>query len=267
MTDAIAAAKLALYIILAQPAIYCLFKHGKTGFIGWLYIQIFCVLRITTGGIGLHGASSSTGPVILNSIGLSPLLLATSGILHEARRATNPRLNRRLDIVLEVKYHGLVGVAMALIIVSIINLQDGKDVDKYKTLLKVASALIALAWFLITIWSLWSLSKTRVSPTHGSVPSFRGGKLLLYAVFITLPLLCLRLAYAIAFLQLQISDPTSSFLSSKAVEVCLGMIPELLVTIIFIAVGIKTRNIKHDIKKLDSLKLSHESHEFQQQTA
>lgn len=84
MTDSIAAAKLALYIILAQPAIYCLFKHGKTGFIGWLYVQIFCVLRITTGGIGLHGSSSSTGTVILNSIGLSPLLLAASGILHEA---------------------------------------------------------------------------------------------------------------------------------------------------------------------------------------
>ena len=66
---------------------------------------------------------------------------------------------------------------MVLIIISIINLQDGKDVDKYKTLLKVASALIALAWFLIAIWSLWSLGKTRVSPTNGSVPSFRGGKL------------------------------------------------------------------------------------------
>jgi prolipoprotein diacylglyceryltransferase len=84
MTDPIAAAKLALYIILVQPAIYCLFKHGKTGFIGWLYVQIFCVLRIVTGGIGLNGTSSSTGTVILNSIGLSPLLLAASGILHEA---------------------------------------------------------------------------------------------------------------------------------------------------------------------------------------
>ena len=201
-----------------------------------------------------------------------------------SRRATNPRLNRRLDIVLEVKYHGLVAVAMVLIVISIINLQDGKDVDKYKTLLKVASALIALAWFSIALWSLWSLGKTRVSHTRGSVPSFRGGMLvsstwhcslkdctniykLLYAVFITLPLLCLRLAYAIAFLQLQISDPTSSFLSSKAIEVCLGMIPELLVTIVFIAVGIKTRNIKHDIKKLDSMKLSHQGHEFQYQTA
>lgn len=84
MVDSVSAAKLAIYIILAQPALYCLFKHGKTGFIGWLYIQIFCVLRIATGGIGLHGASGSTGTIVLNSIGLSPLLLAASGILHEA---------------------------------------------------------------------------------------------------------------------------------------------------------------------------------------
>jgi prolipoprotein diacylglyceryltransferase len=83
MTDSISAAKLAIYIILVQPALYCLFKHGKTGFIGWLYVQIFCVLRIATGGIGLHG-SSSTGAIVVNSIGLSPLLLAASGILHEA---------------------------------------------------------------------------------------------------------------------------------------------------------------------------------------
>lgn len=84
MTDSISAAKLAIYIILLQPALYCLFKHGKTGFIGWLYVQIFCVLRIVTGSIGLHETNSSTGSIILNSIGLSPLLLAASGILHEA---------------------------------------------------------------------------------------------------------------------------------------------------------------------------------------
>jgi NADH:ubiquinone oxidoreductase subunit 6 (subunit J) len=265
MTDSIAAAKLALYIILAQPAIYCLFKHGKTGFIGWLYVQIFCVLRIVTGGIGLHDAGSSTGTVILNSIGLSPLLLAASGILHEARRATNPRLNRRFDVVLEVQYHALVGAAMALIIVSVINLQKGKDVSHNETLLKVASALIALAWFLLAVWSLWSLSKTR-SSSNSPVPSHRGGMLLLYAVFITLPLLGLRLSYAIAFLQLQISDPSSGFLSSKAIEVCLGLIPELLVTVIFIGVGVKTRDIKHDIKKLDFFKPVDNSREFRART-
>jgi NADH:ubiquinone oxidoreductase subunit 6 (subunit J) len=64
---------------------------------------------------------------------------------------------------------------MALIIVSVIHLQKGEDVSKNTTLLKVASALIALAWFLLAIWSLWSLGKTRGSSSNGPIPSLRGG--------------------------------------------------------------------------------------------
>lgn len=84
MTDSIAAAKLAIYIIFSQPAFYCLFKHGKVGFLGWFYVQLFCILRVVTGALGLHGSSTSTTTAILSSIGLSPLLLAASGVLHEA---------------------------------------------------------------------------------------------------------------------------------------------------------------------------------------
>ncbi|KAF4460307.1 hypothetical protein FALBO_12917 [Fusarium albosuccineum] len=251
MTDSVAAAKLAVYIVLAQPALYCLFKHGKTGFLGWFYVQLFCVLRIVTGGIGLHNSSISTGSIILNSIGLSPLLLAASGILHEARRATNPRLNRKLDLFLEIQYHGLMGVAMTLIIVAVINLPKGNSVETMKTLLKVASALVALSWVLLIIWALWSLAKSRASSTTGHVPAMSGGKLLLNGVFVSIPFSGLRLAYAIAFLQLRISDPESGFLTSKAVDVCLNVVPEMLATVILLYVGLKTRSLKHEIKKMD----------------
>lgn len=84
MTDAVSVAKLVVYLVLAQPAFYCLWKHGRTGFLGWFYVQLFCVLRIVTGAIGIHGSAIGVGPVILNSIGLSPLLLAIAGVLHEA---------------------------------------------------------------------------------------------------------------------------------------------------------------------------------------
>ncbi|KAF4451575.1 hypothetical protein F53441_5431 [Fusarium austroafricanum] len=254
MTDSISAAKLAIFLILVQPALYCLFKHGKTGFLGWLFIQLFCVLRIVTGGIGLHESKGSTGFVILNSIGLSPLLLASSGILHEARRATNPRLNRKLDIILEIKYHGLVGAGMALIIVAIVGFDNGNSISTNKILLHIASALIVIAWGLLAVWALWSLKKSQgASSNH--VPSHRGGKLLMYAVFVTLPLLALRLSYGIAYLQLQISHPKSGFLSSKAVEVCLSVVPEMLTTAIFLVFGVMTRSLKNEIMTIDSSEL------------
>lgn len=83
-TDGTSVAKLAIYAVLVLPTPYIIWKHGKTGFLGWFYVHIFCLLRIVTGGLALHGNNNSTSAVILNSIGLSPLILAIAGVLHEA---------------------------------------------------------------------------------------------------------------------------------------------------------------------------------------
>ena len=101
MTDPLSVSKVVVYLILIQPALFCLWKHGKTGFLGWFYVQLFCVLRIATGAMGIHGSGTGLTSVILNSIGLSPLLLAIAGVLHEAyvfpfpftvlRRPTRPQ--------------------------------------------------------------------------------------------------------------------------------------------------------------------------------
>lgn len=74
-------AELAIYAVLSIPTIYILIKHGRTGLLGWLYLFAFCTLRIVGGAMDLSG---NTAAGIISSVGLSPLLLATSGILHEA---------------------------------------------------------------------------------------------------------------------------------------------------------------------------------------
>lgn len=67
---------------------------------------------------------------------------------------------------------------MVLLILSVIHLQDGTDdPSKNKTLMKVASGLLALAWALLAIWSLWSLGKTRGLSSKDRIPSFHGGML------------------------------------------------------------------------------------------
>ena len=74
-------AELAIYSILSPPAAYVLVKHGKVGFLGWFYILLFFSLRIIGGALVLADSSSAR---IISSIGLSPLIMAASGILHEA---------------------------------------------------------------------------------------------------------------------------------------------------------------------------------------
>ena len=88
MTDPLAAATLAIYAILIQPTLYCLWTHGRRGFLGWFYLQLFSLLRVIGNAVELHAAATpppqNSHVLLINNIGLSPILLATAGILHEA---------------------------------------------------------------------------------------------------------------------------------------------------------------------------------------
>jgi len=81
-------AQLVVFAVFFQPSIYVLFKHGKRGILGWFCVQSFCLVRIVGSVLEIiqekNNTTSSLGTLILTSIGLSPLLLACLGILHEA---------------------------------------------------------------------------------------------------------------------------------------------------------------------------------------
>lgn len=79
--NSVTTAQMAIYAVLIIPALFLLVKHGKPGLLGWLYFAAFCMLRILGGALALSGSKSAT---IISNIGLSPLLLAASGFLHES---------------------------------------------------------------------------------------------------------------------------------------------------------------------------------------
>jgi hypothetical protein len=62
---------------------------------------------------------------------------------------------------------------------------------------------------------------------------------LLYAVLISLPLTLLRGIYG----AVSIFQSNSEFASSLAVNVCLSVLPQLLIAVVFVVVGLMTRNI------------------------
>jgi hypothetical protein len=84
MVDVLAIIEIGIYVFLVNPVTYVLFKHGKKGILGWLSIQLFCFVRVIGNILILKDGTQSTTATIVNSIGLSPLLLGTIGILHEA---------------------------------------------------------------------------------------------------------------------------------------------------------------------------------------
>lgn len=80
--NALSIAELAIYLILSIPVLYILVKHLWQGFMGWLFLFVFCTLRLIGAALSINSDSTSGG--IIASVGLSPLLLAAAGILHEA---------------------------------------------------------------------------------------------------------------------------------------------------------------------------------------
>lgn len=81
-------ASLVIYAFLVQPVTFVLWKHGRRGILGWLALHSLCGIRIVGSAVQLNAYNNnSTGglaAVILQSVGLSPLMLAAVGVLHEA---------------------------------------------------------------------------------------------------------------------------------------------------------------------------------------
>ena len=66
---------------------------------------------------------------------------------------------------------------------------------------------------------------------------------LFIGVVVALPLVALRLVYAVVSLMLELNTSPSHFTTSLAVKVCLSVVPEMLVTVVLLVVGVSTRNI------------------------
>lgn len=87
-TEGLELAQIVFYAMAVLPAFVCFAAHGKHGLMGWLYVIVMCGLRLAGNGMAYHSLSTtghaSEAAQIISGIGLSPLLLAGLGLLHEA---------------------------------------------------------------------------------------------------------------------------------------------------------------------------------------
>ncbi|GAD98758.1 conserved hypothetical protein [Paecilomyces variotii No. 5] len=244
-------AQLIIYCVLVLPILYCLYRHGKPGLLGWLYLFIFCTLRIVGSGLemGHGGNSSSSSALLVNNIGLSPLLLAAVGILHEARAARNMISNAKLEWACVLVYHVAVSASLAIIasaISALTNKSSHMSSTTALTLVKAGFVIMLVCWLALVAWT----SLTLRSPRDYDLISRRyvDGIKLTYAVVLSWPLIMLRGIYGV----ISVTKPSSGFSNSLAVNVCLSVVPQLLLAVLFVLVGIWTRNI--DEKQDEKLK-------------
>lgn len=156
-TSILSSVELALYALLVPLALYVAYRHGRHGLLGYLNISI--AVRIAAAICQLIDNNNTITPsiatAVLSSIGISPLLLAVSGILHElhhylllqasSTNADNEKKSR-WPLFIQIQIHTICTVGMTLLIIGSVHLAEAKSSSGANAAYKLRSAG-AVLWF------------------------------------------------------------------------------------------------------------------------
>ncbi|KAJ5811307.1 integral membrane protein [Penicillium riverlandense] len=234
-------ADLAVYLLLTPVVIYIFLCHRWTGFLPWYYLTVFCFARIIGGGLGIHNSNGLPANII-QSVGLTPLILAIDGLIHEARTYRNPSQGRVVGLCVVIGTTGIMAAALALTIMGSLDIFEGNPKPDSLTHWKAGVALIVATWVFQIFWALFSLLHFQGKK---DAPGYRGGTTLLQGALIALAFIGIRVIYSMIMVVTQDKD-LSPIHGTIAVRVVLLFLPEVLAAITMIFVGLRTRHIRQN---------------------
>ncbi|KAL1961530.1 hypothetical protein VTN77DRAFT_1635 [Rasamsonia byssochlamydoides] len=184
-------------IIYIPVAFFCIFNNIKHGFrreAGWIYLTLFCGVKLSGAGMTIHIQESEdtsllTTATVLNSVALSPLLNATLSFLNAHPKDTDQSFMRRASFFLK-PLHLMIIVGLGLSVIGGIDETklDQTDLDNGAKALKIASALFVLAWTGLLIGCLIFLFHlSELTRSH---------RRMVLAVALALPFLLVRVVYS-----------------------------------------------------------------------
>ncbi|ELR05241.1 hypothetical protein VC83_05635 [Pseudogymnoascus destructans] len=245
--NGISIALLVLYAPLLLLGAFLSKRHGFGRSSGWIFLVIFCTLRLLSAAINLALINSPTSTSlhiansITNSLGLSPLLLASLGLLNRAiesieRRAHSVTVTPRHLRLIQL----LVMIGLILAIVGAVNLSDAKtddDVHQARTLVQAAAGLFIAGYVILC------LATARVFFAISSAEA--GERRLIPALTAALPFLLVRVVYA-GVGAFGDNAKFNAVTGSDVVFLVMVVLMELAVVCIFEGVGITLRAIPEE---------------------
>lgn len=248
--EILAVVELIIYICVAPVIAYTYHKHRIHSITGHIYLFVFVILRLTADGLTIssrNDPSGSTTGAIINSIGLSPLLLATVGIINEARAYILGSLHngnaKKYGYLAELILHALVVTGVALLAVGSsksFSATASSDLDKPRALAYAGAILLLIAWIIICAWNLSTLKISNNQKRRGK--DHRLARLLMTEIIISLPFTGIRIIYSVVY-TFDHSPSLSPATSSFAVSFCLVFLVQLIAALILVVGLVVTRNI------------------------
>jgi hypothetical protein len=245
-TTSLSAAELAIYLILIPLTAWLFFKHGRRASLAYIYLIIFETLRLVAAGLQIHAHSqhttSKTGAII-DSVGLSPLLLAFSGFLYELGSyyysPPSRSSNNRFIVLEEVLVHVGAYTGIALAAVGGSNLTKSNptqsNIDQAHTLQETGVVLLLLTW-IVLVYMCFRLCRALGQRQQ---PGVVVAILLLATACIFVGV---RSVYSVVY-AFDHSPSVNPITGGFAIKLVLVFLVQLIAVVALLAVGFLTRNI------------------------
>lgn len=236
--NAVSIAELVGYIPAAFIATYLAFRHGFRGSSGWLYLIAFSLARIIGPCMQLATIKSPdnislyVGSAVLNVIGLSPLQLATLGLLTRLLTSIHKSYNTFL-------HAGMFHVIQLIIVVGLIlGIVGGIDAGNvFQTtgqyhpgsLNKAGTSLLIVSYGLIVIFT----AAIGMFISHAEA----GEKRIYLAVVVALPILLIRIIYS-ALSTFSKDNKYNVLTGSTTLFLCVCLLEEFIIVVIYEVTGL-----------------------------
>jgi len=236
--NGISIAEIIVYVPCLAIAMFLAINHGFGRNSGWLFLITFALARIIGPCLQLATISSPRnvslyiGSAILNNIGFAPLILVAIGLLSRLLDSIHKTHNTLINTKVLKFVETIITVALILGIVGGINAGNAyQTTGKFQpgTLNKAGTALLIVSWVLVVI----ATAVTLIHTTHAE----KGEKRLLVAIALSLPFLLIRLIYS-SFSTFSTNKQFNLIVGSPTVLLCVALIEELVVVLIFESVGL-----------------------------
>jgi len=195
--EVIAIVEICFYVPLFLLTLAVAFRHGFGRQLGWVFLCIFCAVRITGAAFEYEAiqnptnTTDSTWFIILSSVGLSPLFLATMGLIKRiADETTANGVSQRGRVIQILRIPTI--LALILCVVGGEDQTKANDPSKNstgKTLTKVGIVIFVAIYVAIFVLTLITGKDVRNTP--------RRDRPMYFVVLVSLPLLACRLLFSI----------------------------------------------------------------------
>jgi hypothetical protein len=236
--NAVSIAELVGYIPAAFIATYLAIRHGFRGSSGWLYLIAFSLARIIGPCMQLATIKSPdnvnlyVGSAILNVIGLSPLQLATIGLLTRLLDSIHKSYNTFLHVGM---FHVIQLIIMVGLILGIVGGIDAgntfQTTGQYHpgSLNKAGTCLLIISYGLIVIFT----AVIGIFISHAEA----GEKRIYLAVVVALPILLIRIIYS-ALSTFSKNNQYNVLTGSTTLFLCVCLLEEFIIVVIYEATGL-----------------------------